>query len=159
MKTKFNLCMLLLLGASINNGARAMETQENGQTKKTICAKFLYNHPWVSSAVAHVGGFALAWRFKRFKNYVIETIEYEAPKLWLPLFMTVPTGSTISKRYGHNLLMSSGIPHRMKKLHSICRSGCKGQYEDYTEKELALKEIDEQEKAIIRNYKSKKYNY
>lgn len=65
----------------------------------------------------------------------------------------------ISKRYGHSCLVSSKTPHRMKTMHSVCSLGCKGQYEDYTEKEAALKDFEEQKKDIIRNYKSKKRNY
>jgi hypothetical protein len=166
MKSKFKIGMLLLLGAMAINGLKAMQTakQERVQTKTTTCAQFLYKHPWVSSVAAHAGAFALAWRFKGFKNFVKEAIE--DPLFIVPFFVTVPTGATISKRYGHKLLVSSETSHCIKSIRSICSTGCKGQYEDLTEMQTALKNIgqqqkqlDEQEKEVIKNYKNKKYNF
>ncbi len=39
MKTKLNLCMLLLLGATVSIGVKAMETEEKDQTKITVHAE------------------------------------------------------------------------------------------------------------------------
>ncbi len=127
MKTKLNLCMLLLLGATIN-GVKAMETQKKAQTKTTTCAKFLYSHPWLSSVATNVIAFAASWRFnKRFHtyaNYELNLKEGATALVYLP-FVTLPVCATIFKRFGHNRLISSGTLHHKKKIHSICKPGCK----------------------------------
>lgn len=177
MKDKFNLCMLLLLGATATHGLGAMEAQE-AQVKTHSFSKFLYKHPWVSSLAVHAGALAIAWRFKRFQNFVEKTIdEMDAPTLWLPLCAAIPTGATIAKRYGHHTLLSSHTPHHMKTFHSICSSDCKGQYQDLIEKNAALEKIAQQKQQldaqihvqiqqlngqanqVVRDYNSKKFSY
>lgn len=172
--------MLLLLGTTATHGIRAMEQQES-QVKTNFYAKFLYNHPWVSSVSAHAAALGLAsccskrfrdtikWDIavaKRSKAPMLLVLLAEEPTLWLPLCATVPSGAIISKRHGHQALLSSGMPHRMKKYYPICKSGCKGQHEDWLEKEAALEEISQQKKQlkrqaakVVKNYNSKKYDF